>query len=65
MLCEYVFVLILDVGYAAASHCPQQLWFVLCSGKGVILPAKDSLRLKFWGLLRGYKNAEPREAAVC
>ena len=55
-MCEYVFILILGMVYVAASDCPQQLCFVLCSDKGVILPAEDSLHLIFWGLLRGYEK---------
>jgi hypothetical protein len=41
MLYEYVFALIPGMGYGAASDCSQQLAFVSCSGRGMILPAED------------------------
>jgi hypothetical protein len=34
---------------------------VLWSGRGVILPAEDSLHLEFWGLLRWYKKLQSLE----
>lgn len=44
MLWEYIFALIQGVVYGDASDCPQQLtMFVLCFGRGVILPAESSL----------------------
>jgi hypothetical protein len=48
MLHKHVFVLIPGVGYGVASDYPQKqtICLVWCSGRGVILPAADSLILK-------------------
>jgi hypothetical protein len=52
-----------DMRLLQISHS-SWLWFVSCSGRGVILPAEDSLHLEFWELFRGYVNARaPREGA--
>lgn len=48
MLCEYVFVFIPGVAHGLPQMVDSsRLWFVPCSGRGVILPAAESLLLEF------------------
>jgi hypothetical protein len=55
-----MFVLILGVGYEAASDCPHPLLLLSCALVGArLLPAADSLCLEFWGLLTA-----PREPVL-
>lgn len=63
MLGEYSFVLIPEVGYGAASDCPQLLTTIIsCSRRAVIFFPICSLPLEGQGHLKGSKRNSPERA---